>query len=401
MLYNILRQIAATLFKIYFRKIYLIDAEKLPITGPVLLSSNHPMAFAEACLLACFLNRPLYFLVRGDVFKKGWHWFFEGTNQIPIYRFRDGFSNMRRNRESFTRAHDALREEKAILIFSEGNTRMQKKLAPLQKGLARLAFGAYAEKNVTDIQIVPVGVNYSNGKLFRSDVAIKIGDPLYLNVYLDRYDEDNQEAAKSLTQDLFEAMLPQIIHIEEKDDERLADRLFDIYDNRTNETPWPILDYTRTRFEKEKKIADQINRLSVDDKRELLKLTAAPFQTTRAKSWKSYLLLLITMPLALSGIIFNAIPFYLAKSIADKKVTQVEFYTPVRMGLMIVLYIVWLILCVIILLWMVGWYAIVAIWILPLSGFLTILWKEALDNARKNQLVDPSILRQIEQLLKT
>ena len=63
--------------------------------------------------------------------------------------------------------------EKTILIFSEGNTRMQKKLAPLQKGLARLAFGAYAEKNVQDIQIVPVGVNYSNGKLFRSDVSHK------------------------------------------------------------------------------------------------------------------------------------------------------------------------------------------------------------------------------------
>ena len=31
-----------------------------------------------------------------------------------------------------------------------------------------------------------------------------------------RYDEDNQEAAKSLTQDLFEAMMPQILHIEQK-----------------------------------------------------------------------------------------------------------------------------------------------------------------------------------------
>ncbi|MCB0688923.1 MAG: 1-acyl-sn-glycerol-3-phosphate acyltransferase, partial [Saprospiraceae bacterium] len=157
MLYKILRQIVASLFKIYFRKIYLIDSSKVPLKGPVLISSNHPMAFAEACLLACFIDRPLYFLVRGDVFKKGWNWFFNGTNQIPIYRFRDGFSNMRRNRDSFSRAHDALADDKAILIFSEGNTRLQKKLSPLQKGLARLAFGAYAEKNVQHIQVVPVG----------------------------------------------------------------------------------------------------------------------------------------------------------------------------------------------------------------------------------------------------
>jgi 1-acyl-sn-glycerol-3-phosphate acyltransferase len=401
LLYNILREIAATLFKIYFRKIYLIDAEKLPLTGPVLLSSNHPMAFAEACLLACFLNRPLYFLVRGDVFKKGWQWFFKGTNQIPIYRFRDGFSNMRRNKESFSRAHEALSEEKAILIFSEGNTRMQKKLAPLQKGLARLAFGAYAEKNVQDIQVVPVGVNYSNGKLFRSDVTIKIGDPLFLNDYIDRNDEDNQEAAKSLTQDLFEAMLPQIIHIENREDERLADRLFEIYGNLANETPWPILDYARTRFEREKEIADQINHLSEDDKKDLLRLTAHPYELVRRKRWKIYLILLIAMPLALGGLLLNAIPFYISKSIADRKVTQVEFYTPVRMGLMIVLYITWFILCLFILLWLLGWYALIAIWILPLSGFVTILWKEGLDDARRSKLVNPSIFRQIEQILKS
>ena len=106
------------------------------------------------------------------------------------------------------------------------------------------------------------------------------------------------------------------------------------------------------------------------------------------------------MPLALGGFVMNAIPFYISKSIADKKVTQVEFYTPVRMGLMIILYITWLILCLIILFWVFGWYAIIAIWILPLSGYLTIIWKEGLDYARGCKLVNPSIFRQIEQIIK-
>ncbi|MBK8505413.1 MAG: hypothetical protein IPL46_26370 [Saprospiraceae bacterium] len=266
--------------------------------------------------------------------------------------------------------------------------------------MARLAFGAYAEKNVRDIQIVPVGVNYSNGKLFPSDVSIKIGDPILLNHYTDHYDQENQEASKSLTQALFEAMLPQILHVEQHQDERLADRLFDIYCTLANEGPWPILDHARKRFEKEKQIADQINRISEDDKKDLLKLTASPYQPNRVAPWKSYFILLISMPFALIGFILNALPFYVPKSIADKKVTQVEFYTPVRMGLMIVLYIVWLILCLIILFWVFGWSAIVAVWILPVSGFLTILWKEGLDNIRRSRIVNPSIFRQIEQILK-
>ena len=133
--------------------------EKIPLDKPLLLSCNHPMAFTEACLLACFLDRPLYFLVRGDVFNSKSNWFLEKTHQIPIYRFRDGFSNMRRNASSFAWAHQALSDGKAILIFSEGNTKLQKKLSPLQKGLASLAFGAYEEKDVQGLVIVPIGIN--------------------------------------------------------------------------------------------------------------------------------------------------------------------------------------------------------------------------------------------------
>ncbi|MCB0668477.1 MAG: 1-acyl-sn-glycerol-3-phosphate acyltransferase [Saprospiraceae bacterium] len=398
MLYKILRQITASLFKIYFRKIYLIDADKLPLNGPVVLSCNHPMAFSEACLLACFLDRPLYFLVRGDVFAKGWDWFLQATNQIPIYRFRDGFSNMRRNKESFVRAYEALADNKAILIFSEGNTRLQKKLFPLQKGLSRLAFGAYSERSVKNIQIVPVGVNYSDGKSFRSDVQIKIGDPIPLESYLELYDQDPVEAGKSITDDLYAAMRPLVIHLDEAADEPLANRLFEISGNYSDEPAWPVIDRSQKRFNREKNIANQINHLSDTQKSDLLQLISAAYIRGSQLPWKLYLILILGIPVAIIGFLLNAIPFYLSKRIADGKVRQVEFYTPVRMGLNLIFYLLWLLLGLILFFYLFGWMALVAIWILPLTGFMTILWKEGYHRAKNNYVVKSEVRDRIESL---
>lgn len=398
MLYKILRQITASLFKIYFRKIYLIDADKLPLKGPVVLSCNHPMAFSEACLLACFLDRPLYFLVRGDVFAKGWDWFLQATNQIPIYRFRDGFSNMRRNKESFVRAYEALADDKVILIFSEGNTRLQKKLFPLQKGLSRLAFGAYSERSVKNIQIVPVGVNYSDGKRFRSDVQIKIGDPIPLESYLELYEQDPVEAGKNMTDDLYAAMRPLVIHLDESADEPLANRLFEISGNYLDEPAWPVIDRSQKRFNREKNIANQINHLSDTQKTDLLQLISAAYIRGSQLPWKLYLILILGIPVAMIGFLLNAIPFYLSKRIADRKVRQVEFYTPVRMGLNLIFYLLWLLLGLILFFFLFGWLALVAIWILPLTGFMTILWKEGYQRAKNNYVVKSEVRDRIESL---
>jgi hypothetical protein len=69
------------------------------------------------------------------------------------------------------------------------------------------------------------------------------------------------------------------------------------------------------------------------------------------------------------------------------------------MGLLLVFYQVWLLIFFILLAVFFGWYALLAIWILPLSGFVTILWKEAFDRSRDSRTVNQSIFRKIEDIL--
>ncbi len=410
MIYKILKEIVASIFKVYFRKIYLIDAEKVPEKGPILIACNHPMAFAEACLLACFLDRPLHFLVRGDVFKPRWRWFFDATNQIPIYRFRDGFSNMRRNSDTFAKAHEALANGKAILIFSEGNTKMKKSLSPLQKGTARLAFGAINYPGGEDLQIVPIGVNYADGTRFQSDVMIRVGDPISIRKYLGLYKSDHHAGLQEVTDDLYTALVPQVIHLDDLKEQDAFNKLITAYEYLHPDTPWPVVDPEDTRFKREKHIAKFFNQVSDDQKSEVLSLIEKIDTSHVAASGKVPAILtavglLLGVPIAFIGFIGNMIPFYGAKRIAGSKVRVIEFYAPVRIGLTMILAILWYTVCFIILLLIAGVKAFILVPILPLTGYFTVLWSNAwkqwkrrvASRSEKGESVE--ILKVIDQMM--
>lgn len=333
------------------------------------------MAFCDACLLACFLDRPLHFLVRGDVFKPAWLWFFEWTNQIPIYRFRDGFGNMRKNAQTFSKVNDKLKDGAAVLIFAEGNTKLQKRLDPLQKGPARIAFGAMEQHGLEELMMVPIGINYSDGSRFRSDVYLSVGGPIPLADFDISTREQRTSSVRALTSQLYDALLPHVIHLDSVQREHLHAPLDRSEYPFLRDRIWPILDERPDRFRVQKKLAHDLNEMSDE---QVTKLEA------RLKSEENrgiahplrILLLAVTMPLLILGFVLNALPFYLAKWIATKRVKLVEFYTPVRIGLTIVFMLLYLLIFSVIaaLFWgMAGFFFVLLI---PILGYLAIVIRE-------------------------
>ena len=146
MVYKFLRILATIACKVYFKKIHITGLDSVPQDGPLLIACNHPNGFAEPILVSCFLPRILHFLVRGDVFNiKPLKPLLIHTNQIPIFRSKDGFSNLRNNNKSFEAVIENLSQDAAILIFVEGTTQLTKRLRPLKKGMSKLAFMAKDE----------------------------------------------------------------------------------------------------------------------------------------------------------------------------------------------------------------------------------------------------------------
>ena len=158
-------------------------------------------------------------MVRGDVFRKKWlKPILVQTNQIPIFRFKDGFSELRKNDANLQEAYKALDKEAAIILFIEGGTINIKKLRPFQKGLARMASSYLARENSRqDLMILPVAINFVSPFVLRSRVVLNIGEAYKAKTYFND-PEQNTSQIKQLTDDLYKQIKPKAFHVSQ--DER-------------------------------------------------------------------------------------------------------------------------------------------------------------------------------------
>lgn len=266
MLYKILRPITRMVLQGYYRKIYVDGQKNIPSGRPIILAVNHPAAFTEPCVLATHLERELYFLIRGGVVNKWIKWFFDGTNQIPVYRFRDGFSHMRQNEKQFDFCYDVLRDNGCLVIFAEGSTEDVKHVRPLQKGAARIAFGAMEKRKLEEVMIVPVGVNFEYSARSRTGVIVEIEKPISCKKYFDLFRENEREGLTAITDRIYKGLSAGMVHIERRERLDFADDILIYRNNELPEKNLPVAEYDQQRkFAELKRVSDRINEMTSDE----------------------------------------------------------------------------------------------------------------------------------------
>lgn len=226
MVYQIIRLWATLFLRLYFRKTIVYGLEHIPRKGPLIVASNHPSAFLEASIMGTILGRPLHYLVRGDMFHPKFSWLFNWTNQIPIYRQKDGISNLRKNASSFELTYRKLADGEAVLIFPEAKTILEKRMRPIQRGTAHLAFGTLPfVKEGEELLILPVGVNFTEPRIPGTDVVVRFGAP-FLTEHATRED---REAIERFTNTLCASMSPLIIQVTDEGYDHHYDVLASMY----------------------------------------------------------------------------------------------------------------------------------------------------------------------------
>jgi glycerol-3-phosphate O-acyltransferase/dihydroxyacetone phosphate acyltransferase len=348
LIYLLLRPVVRLAVGVYFRNLHIIDAHHIPDEGPMLIASNHPNSFAEPVILATFQKRILYYLVRGDVFKNPlFAWALRMTHQLPIYRFKDGYADMKRNDESFSACFEHLRRGNSIVIYAEGGCVFEKRLRPIKKGAARIVLGALQKfPEIPEIKILPVGINYPHGDEYRSQAMVHFGEPISVRNYWQIYQEQPQVAVNQITQEIEKRLSPLVLQINDKNRDTVYNDLMDIWHAGMPVPVWPVKLYKLNRFQAEKNLTQFVNDL--DDiefnalKQDIEKIRSN-LLAAGIRNWsKLYLLksasfltgllqLLLSIP-AILGIILNVIPFFAAKAIASKRGLAIEYYTPVRMA---------------------------------------------------------------------
>lgn len=177
---------------LYFGKIKVSGLQNVPKNKPVLFLPNHQSALLDVLLIAVDCNRKPWFLTRSDVFKsKRLISIFNYFQMIPIYRIRDGRESLKNNEAVFDRCSELLIANEAILMFPEANHNLKRRVRPLSKGFTRILFNTLNKSPETDIQIVPVGINYKDALRFPDRVALYFDTPIAVKDLYDVTDEKN------------------------------------------------------------------------------------------------------------------------------------------------------------------------------------------------------------------
>ncbi|MDH5414817.1 MAG: 1-acyl-sn-glycerol-3-phosphate acyltransferase, partial [Flavobacteriaceae bacterium] len=185
---------------------------------PIIFAVNHQNAFLDALVITCSSKILPYYLARAEVFTNSFGAKLLSFIRImPIYRFRDGLANVKKNDAIIEVCQDILSRKETLVMFPEGNHAEEWTLRLLQRGLSRIAFKTESlAKFSLDVQIVPVGIQYEGPKSFRSRLLVQFGKPISMKSYEEAYKENERESLDLLKSDIYKAMKPLVLHIPEK-----------------------------------------------------------------------------------------------------------------------------------------------------------------------------------------
>lgn len=357
MLYRILKILIGLGIKLYYREIKVIHPERLNVKGAKIIIANHPNTLIDAWIIAFICKEPIYYMTKGTFFgTRLKRWILGSLGMIPINRSVDGRTSGVSNTDSFEMCYRVLEQGKTLVVFPEGNSEQERLLRNLKSGTARIALQTeLRNKGKLGLQIIPLGLVYSQAEKFRSSALVKVGKTIDPIPYLNEFEEDSLKAAKKLTNVFKASLVELLVDSESKEQDVLTDQIVEVLSIQSlgkkqveedvalmKEVYQSLNEIQRSDINKldeiqslTKKISWQINQLEVK----------SYFFDRKYRSWmfvrqsiQSILALLIGLPIFIYGLLHNVVPFKLTDLGLPKIVKDVEYYAPMAVLFGLILY---------------------------------------------------------------
>ncbi len=393
MLYTIVRFLFKITGNVFFRNISIRNKEIISKKGPLIIVANHPSAFMDPIVIATLFERKLYFLGKGILFKSKFaKWILPKFNTIPIYRQADDPTQMGKNEDTFRACYQYLEQGCAILIFPEGITKTERRLRELKTGAARIALGAEAKNNFAlGIQIVTIGLNYSNPHKFNRDLFVNIADPIALSNLKNDYQLDAVKTVQLVTELIRIQLEKHIIAISDQKIDTLSSDIEFLYKNKLSKQLGIAVDDQNSSFLLSKKIISAVthfmekeperaDNMSLRIKQYHRNLNAIGLHDAdlsghhKPKSGiyhlKSFFLIVAGFPIFLYGFINNYLPFQIPIIIAKKMASRREFIGAIGMSVGLFTFLIFYTTQIILFSIFSGnaWLTIIYAFSLPISG---------------------------------
>jgi 1-acyl-sn-glycerol-3-phosphate acyltransferase len=396
-LYLAVRPPARLSFLLFFKRIELHGFENIPTDKPILLAANHPTGFIDPCLMAVVWPKQLHFLTRGDMFRKPLvRRILNSLNMIPIFRFRNGFSELKKNAETFKISSNKLAAGAHIMIFAEGTCTHERRLRPIQRGAARMALDTLSQHPALDLHIVPVGIHYSDATRWRTTACIHVCQALPVQPLITGEDKADSRILTSAIEQSLQEVVP---HNSQPAFDAEADFLVAMLDNSKRYPVFPVIRKT------DKHRADAFSMCT-----KLSELTETQFEdiSTRIHQYKKDLAThtvsdaAVVWPFIRSrgvilAIILGWLPAQIGKWsyrsvvlltewLVKNKVPAIEFKNSVRWAATTGLTVIWLVVC---LLLGVATQGLLSAFFfsLPVLSYYSLYYSEFAQRARASRLV--------------
>lgn len=191
----------------FFGKIEITGQENIPKENPVIIAPTHRSRW-DALIIPYAMGRmvsgrDLRFMVSANEVKGLQGWFIRRMGGFPVDTEKPGISSIRHSVE-------LLEDDAMLVIFPEGNIFRDRKVHPLKRGVARIALDVASERLGTEVNILPVSVQYSDPfPTWGANVKVDIAQPLNVGEYLEdslrRSSQKLTQALESKLQQLHEA----------------------------------------------------------------------------------------------------------------------------------------------------------------------------------------------------
>lgn len=399
--YRLVRGLARLLVRLFYRRVDLVGADRIPPAGPLILAANHQNALVDPLLLLAAMPRELRPLAKAPLFGiLPLRPFLVLAGAVPVQRLKDTAGDPHRNAAAFAAVDRALQRGEAILIFPEGISHAESQLQPLRTGAARMLLAAAARGG--EPALLPVGLVFREPATFRGGwAAILVGEPVATADLVALERSAPEEAARRLTERLAAALRRELVEV---DDWRTA-RLLQVAEGIWRHEVTPLaagaprlawlqqvarayryllprqperLETLRRRLEAYAAVLERagLSGASLDQE--------YPARVVLRFALREGGAILLGLPLALVGLALHGLPYRLTSAIVRRVAPQPDVVATVKLATGVVAY-------------PLGWAAeawlafrfggqlgllALLLALLP-AGFFALAWRERLDRARR------------------
>jgi len=225
--YRLVRGFIRLLLWLFYRRVDVVGAERIPSSGPLIIAANHHNSLVDPMLIMATFPRRLTVLANAPLFRHPLVGpFLRAVGGLPVNRRKEAGDDPRKNEAMFATAIAHLRAGGAILIFPEGRTQPVPTLLPLRTGVARLLLGTEAAGGRHGVTLLPVGLVFRMPGTFRvASALIAVGAPVQVDDCVAAYAGEPEATVRRLTERLAWAIRAQIVEAEDQHTLELASAL--------------------------------------------------------------------------------------------------------------------------------------------------------------------------------